>query len=42
MVEVGGKGEDDHLEADHGSLFLRVGGVAPSLKCTLTAAGCKG
>lgn len=42
MVEVGGKGEDGHLEADHDSLFLRIGGVAPSLKCTLTAAECKG
>ena len=29
--EVGGKGKDHHLEADHDSLFLRLGGVAPSL-----------
>ena len=43
MVEVGGKREDHHLEADHDSLlFLRLGGVAPSLNCSLTAAGCKG
>lgn len=27
MVQVGGKGEDDHPEADHDSLFLRIGGV---------------
>ena len=41
MIAVRGKGKINHLQADQDSLFLRIGGVAPSLncKCSLTAAG---